>query len=287
MSRTEHADPSSAYAGASVGEEVISRGGIEQYRRTFDAENPVARVLLVHGIAEHSGRYEHIGAKLAEAGFSVLAYDHYGHGRSGGVRGHVPSFDVFLDDLEDNLGELRDSGDPVILFGHSMGGLIATAYAVSERPQPDVLLLSGPALGADVPKWQSIGAPIVGKIAPKLFIKNEFDGSLLSSNPAVGAVYDSDPLRIQGATAGLGLALFKAMESTNANLSNISIPTLVMHGGGDRIVPERYSAPIADLPVATRHVLPGLEHEILNENSWESTLNTYISFAKGALGLTP
>ncbi len=285
MSATENSDPSSAFAGASVGTEVISRSGTAQYRRSWDRPDPTARVLLLHGIAEHSGRYEHVGVTLNNAGFSVLSYDHYGHGRSGGVRGHVPSFATFLDDVEDNLGELRDSGDPVILMAHSMGGLIATAYCLSGRPLPDVLLLSGPALGAEVPKWQSIGAPIIGKIAPKLFIKNEFDGSLLSTNPAVGEQYRDDPLRIPGATAGLGLALFTAMDDTNAALSKLSVPTMVIHGGADRIVPEHFSAPIGDLPVATRQVLPGLEHEILNEASWETSMSTFIHFANGALGL--
>ncbi len=269
----------------SVGREVISRSGTPQYRRIFEAENPTAHLLLLHGIAEHTGRYLHVGATFAEAGFSTLAHDHHGHGRSGGVRGHVPSFDTFLDDVEDNIAELRDSGLPVILFGHSMGGLIATAYGVSDRPQPDVLLLSGPALGANVPQWQSISAPIIGRFAPKLFIKNSFDGSLLCANPAVWDQYQNDPLRVAGATAGLGNELFIAMENTNKNLSNLSIPTLVQHGEIDRIVPVHFSEPFEKLPNVTRKVLPGLEHEILNENSWKDTLETYIAFAKGVLGI--
>ena len=279
-------DPASLFAGASKGREVISRGGTEQFRRTWNVTNPKAQVLLLHGISEHSGRYEHVGATLNEAGFSVMSYDHYGHGRSGGVRGHVPSFETFLDDVEDNLGELRDTGDPVILFAHSMGGLIATAYCVSGRPLPDVLLLSGPALGAVLPAWKEKGAPVMAKLAPKLFIKNEFDGSLLSMNAAVGDAYAKDPLRVHGATAGLGAELLAAMESTNAKLSKLSVPTLVIHGGEDPIVPSHYSEPIGDQPVATRQVLPGLRHEILNEDSWESTMSTYINFANGALGLS-
>lgn len=285
MSNGEHVHPMSGYEGRSIGREVISRSGIAQYRRNFEVDEPTAHVLMLHGIAEHSGRYEHVGATFAEAGFAVQTYDHYGHGRSGGVRGHVPSFDTFLDDVEDNLAELRDLGLPVILFAHSMGGLIATAYAVSNRPQPDVLLLSGPALGADVPKWQSVGAPIISRVAPKLFIKNEFDGSLLCANPAVWEQYEKDPLRVEGATSGLGNSLFEAMESTNKNLSNISVPTLVQHGEIDRIVPVHFSAPMGAIPAVTRKTLPGLEHEILNESSWKETMATYIAFAKGAIEL--
>lgn len=277
-------DPSSQFAGSSTTEEVTSRGNVAQFRRFWTAAEPRANVLLLHGIDEHSGRYEHVGSTLAAAGYSTRAIDHYGHGRSGGRRAYVPSFDTFLDDVEDNIGELRKDEKPVVLMAHSMGGLIAFTYCVTGRPLPDVLLLSGPALGADVPRWQRVGAPVLGRATPKLFIKNEFDWSLLSTDPDVGKAYVDDPLRIPGATAGLGRALFDAMKTANENLSNLAIPTLVIHGGNDRIVPAHYSEPVGELGVASRKVLPGLEHEVLNEPSWESTMQTYISFANGALG---
>lgn len=279
-------DPSSQFTGSSETEEVTSRSGVAQFRRTWTAEETRANVLLLHGIAEHSGRYEHVGATLAAAGYSTRAFDHHGHGRSGGRRAHVPSFDTFLDDVEDNLAELRSDGKPVVLMAHSMGGLIALTYCVTGRPLPDVLLLSGPALGADVPRWQRVMAPVLGRAVPKLFIKNEFDGSLLSTDPDVGTAYVDDPLRIPGATAGLGLALFSAMKTANENLTSLSIPTMVFHGSADRIVPPHFTEPIDQLAVAKRQVLEGLEHEVLNEPSWKSTMNSYISFANGALGLT-
>lgn len=279
-------DPSSAFDGASEVEEVTSRRGVAQLRRTWTCREPRASALVLHGIAEHSGRYEHVGAKLAEAGYSTRSFDHQGHGRSGGVRGFVESFDVFLDDVEDNLNQLREEGLPVVLLAHSMGGLIAFNYCISGRPSPDALLLSGPALGAATPRWQRIAAPIIGRIRPKTFIKSEFDGTLLSSDPDVGMRYQSDPLRLEGATAGLGWELFKAMENAHTHMDALSIPTMVIHGGEDRIVPPAFSEPIGTLPVATRQVLPGLAHEILNEASWERTLQSYINFSNGALGVS-
>ncbi len=277
-------DPSSAFAGRSVGEEVTSRRGVAQYRRTWAADEPIANALVLHGIAEHSGRYEHVGSTLAEAGFHTRAYDHHGFGRSGGRRGYVPDFDTFLDDVEDNLADLRKDGRPVVLLGHSMGGLIAFCYCVSGRMVPDVLLLSGPAIDAEVPRWQRIAAPILGRIIPKFFITSEFDGSLLATDPDVGAVYEADPLRVKGATAGLGYALFGAMEMAQSNIDKLTIPTYVAHGGADRIAPAHVSEPIGDQPVATRRVIDGMEHEILNEPNWEQTLGSMINFAKGALG---
>lgn len=277
-------DPSTQFRGSSVTSETTSRSGYTQFRRTWTAGTPHANVLLLHGIAEHSGRYEHVGATLAAAGFTTRAIDHHGHGRSGGKRAHVPSFDTFLDDVEDNLAELREDGLPLVLMAHSMGGLVAFSYCVSGRPLPNVLLLSGPAIGADVPAWQRVAAPVMGRIMPKLFIKNEFDGSYLSTDPDVGVAYDTDPLRVPGATAGLGRALFDAMKTANEKLATLSIPTMVLHGGNDRIVPAKFTEPIGDLSIATRHVLPGLEHEILNEASWETTMQSFINFTNGALG---
>lgn len=276
-------DPSSQFTGASIGTEATSRRGVSQYRRSWTAENPRAHVLLLHGIAEHSGRYEHVGATFSDAGFSVRAIDHHGHGRSGGARGHVDSFDVFLEDVEDNLAELRSEGLPVVLLAHSMGGLIAFNYATSGRPLPDVLLLSGPALGAIVPAWQRLAAPILGRLAPKFFITSEFDGDLLSTDPDVGKAYVDDPLRVTGATARLGQSLFQAMKMANDRLDRLTIPTIVMHGGNDPIVPQHFSRPIGELAVGTRHELPGLKHEVLNEPNWESTVQTMIEFANAEI----
>lgn len=277
------ADPSSQFAGASTGSEATSRRGVSQYRRSWNADNPRAQVLLLHGIAEHSGRYEHIGATLAAEGFSVRAYDHHGHGRSGGKRGHVDSFDVFLEDVEDNLAEMRADGLPLVLMGHSMGGLIAVTYAVSGRPLPDVMLLSGPALGAVVPRWQRIAAPILGRLTPTFFIGSEFDGALLSTDPDVGTAYDNDPLRVPGATAALGYSLFSTMKEANQRLGRLSIPTMVVHGSVDPIVPPEFSVLIGDHPLGTRVELPGLKHEVLNEPNWLDTLHSLIAFTDDTL----
>jgi len=147
-------------AGTSIIDYGVTRDGLTQLRRRWKAAGTArAIVLIVHGISEHSGRYEAVGQQLAEAGFHVVAYDHRGHGQSGGRRTYVDSFDELLDDLEDHLSEVRQLGLPVVVLGHSMGGLIATAYAVSSRPQPHYLVLSAPALGAEVPSWQRVAAP--------------------------------------------------------------------------------------------------------------------------------
>lgn len=273
-------NPSDLFHGRSTERKAATRSGVEQWVREWEPQGSApASILILHGIAEHSGRYEHVGSAFADAGYFARSYDHHGFGKSGGKRGHVPSFDHYLDDVEDHLTQQRSEGRPVVLLGHSMGGLIASAYAMSDRPQPDVLLLSGPAFGAIVPAWQRVAAPVIGRVAPSLFIKSELDGSLLATDPDVGVAYRDDPLRVPGATAGLGKALFDAMDQVNAEVNCIRVPTFVVHGGNDRIVPAESTEIVGAHDLATRVVLDGLEHEVLNEPSWPETLQMMIEFA--------
>ncbi len=245
-----------------------TRDGLLQLRRRWEPSGePRAAVLLLHGIAEHSGRYEKVGRQLADAGFDVVAIDHRGYGQTGGRRGHVDSWSEFLDDVEDQLAELRRLDLPVVMLGHSMGGLIATSYCVDDRPLPDLLVLSGPALGADIGPVLRFVAPILGRILPHMEIKDDGDPSMLSTDPKVGETFYADPLRVPYPTASLGRALINAIDSTRARLDRLSIPTLVMHGGDDRLVPTKASEIMEGLPEVTRVVYPGLRHEIFNEPS--------------------
>lgn len=222
-------------------------------------------MLMVHGIGEHSGRYEHVGRAFAAVGFDVLAYDQRGFGASGGERGHVDAFDEFLDDVEPLIAERRSLGVPVILLGHSLGGLVATAHLVSERPQPDMAVLSSPALAAELPGWQRVGAPVLGALLPKLKIPADFDGSILSRDPQVQSDYENDPLRVPSSTARLGREILRTMASVSTSLDRVRVPTYVLHGAEDTLVPVDASQPLESLPNVTRRVWPDLRHECLNE----------------------
>lgn len=229
-------------------------------------------MVLVHGIAEHSGRYDHVGRFFAERGIDVLGYDQRGHGETHGTRGYVGSFSQLLDDVEDLIAERRSLGVPVVLMGHSLGGLVAASYAVSSRPQPDLLVLSAPALSAEVPGWQRVVAPILSKVAPKLALPSDFDGGLLSRDPEVGEAYRTDPLRVRKISARLGAEIFTRMDRTTSRLDRISIPTYVLHGADDALVPEAASRPLADVPGVIRVVHDGLRHECLNEPEQDAVL---------------
>ena len=242
-----------------------TRDGATQLVRRWPAENPGAALLMVHGIGEHSGRYTHVGEFFAEAGIDAVAFDNRGFGQSGGRRAHIDRFDTFLDDIEDLLSQRRELGVPVVLMGHSLGGLMASAYLVSDRPQPDLAILSSPALAAEVPRWQRIAAPILGRFTPSLFIKGTQMSGLLSRDEEVERAYHADPLVILGATAGLGKAIFETMDETTARLDRIRVPTYVLHGEDDELVPQTASLPLLDHPKVTYRSWPGLRHECLNE----------------------
>ena len=266
---------------------TATRDGLTQLQRRWlpapEPDGPRSAVVLVHGLGEHSGRYEHVGQFLAERGHDVLGFDNRGFGQSGGARGHIDRFDLFLDDIEDLVVERRQLGVPVVVVGHSLGGLMAATYATSDRPQPDVLVLSAPALGAEAPRWQRVAAPILARVAPERFVKSEIDPSILSADPAVQRAFRDDPLRVAGGTARLGDEIFTTMASTRAAIDRISMPTYVLHGSADRLVPSRHSRPLADLPNVTYRLWTGLRHECFNEIGREDVLDELAAWLDGAV----
>lgn len=240
-------------------------------------------MLIVHGIGEHSGRYEHVGSFFADQRIDTLAFDQRGFGQSGGRRAFVKSFDQYLDDVEILLAERRELGLPVILLGHSLGGLVVTTYLVSDRPQPDLAVISAPALEADVPAWQKLLAPVLGRLLPKQHIPQAIDGKLLSRDVEVQQAYVDDPLVIAGATAGLGNEIFTTMASTKAALDRVRVPAYVLHGAEDRLVPPSASEALGRLPEVTRKVWDGLRHECMNEPEQGEVLAAIAEWLDGQL----
>jgi alpha-beta hydrolase superfamily lysophospholipase len=251
------------------------------------ATEPWASVLLVHGLAEHSGRYEHVGRQLANAGLAVEAYDQRGFGGSGGRRAFVERWSEHHDDLEERLAAVRASaaGRPVALFGHSLGGLIALGYAVADppRPAPDVLVLSAPAIASTIPAWKRALARVLGSVRPTGELKNDLDGAILSRDPAVGERYAADPLNQHATTFRFGAEALAEQARVLAALDRLSIPTLVYHGEADRLVPTASSAPLGDLPGVVRRTWPELRHESHNEPEGPVVIAEVIGFLRGVV----
>ena len=224
-------------------------------------------MLLVHGLAEHCGRYEHVGAQLADAGIETHGFDLRGFGGSGGPRASVDRWSQLHDDLEERLAAVRsiDPSRPLVLYGHSMGGLIVLGYVLDARVRPDLLVLSAPAIGADVPLWQRLFAGLLRRLVPNLLIANGLDTRILSSDPAVRAAYITDPLNQHKTSVRFGHALLAEQKRVAAALDRLSIPTFVVHGGRDRLVPTQATEGLDGKPGITRRVYPGRLHELHNE----------------------
>ncbi len=251
-----------------------SRSGAHLLVRNWYPEDTADTVIvIVHGIGEHSGRYEHVGDYFASRGFEVQAYDHRGHGESSGKRLFVVDWGEFLLDLEDRLSAARIGGRKVVMYGQSLGGLIGLSYLVTRHEAlPDAAVLSAPALDSTEPGWKKGAARVLGSLTPSLAVPLALKGDQLSRDPSVGEKYFADPLVNINATTRLGSEIIKAQQDTLGRLAALGIPTLVIHGEADTIVPVEASQPLQGLPGVERKTYAGHRHELHNEPEWQDIL---------------
>ena len=245
-----------------------SRTGAQLATRKWIPKGPArAGVVIVHGAAEHSGRYDHVGSALAARGFATYSYDHRGHGESSGPSMHVDSWQEYVGDLEDRFSAAAVSLKlPMVLYGHSLGGLMALDYCLSvSEPIPDLLVLSGPALEANVASWKKALAPILAKIMPKVLLPLDLEGGQLSRDPQVGEAYFNDPLVATKATARFGAETLKAQARVAERMPTLTVATLLLAGGSDTIIPPQSSLALGEVAVVERRLYPNLRHEIHNE----------------------
>ena len=247
--------------------------GAQLYWQTWLPAGPIkAVVLLVHGYAEHLGRYDHVAASLNAQGYAVYALDHWGHGKSDGTPGFVPAFSVFTDGLEALLAkvEAAHAGLPLALVGHSMGGLIAATHLVTHQVHYACAVLSGPAIAPGAPPsaltlW--IGR-LLALIAPRVGVL-ALDANEVSRDLAVVAAYKADPQVYSGKIgARLGNEMLNAMTAIQQAAPVITLPVLILHGAEDSLAAPHGSQLLFDRLGSSDKTLkfyPGLFHEIFNE----------------------
>jgi alpha-beta hydrolase superfamily lysophospholipase len=228
-------------------------------------------MLLVHGLGEHAGRYERVAQRLNQWGFDVRGYDHFGHGESGGDRGALSSDERLVDDLGEMVEAARTrtpDGLPLILLGHSMGGLVAAKYAARHPSTVDALVLSSPALATRVNGVQRLLLRTLPRVAPELRVGNGLDTRWLSHDPEVERAYRADPLVHDRISARLARFIAEGGPQVVAQAPAWKVPTLLMYAGDDRLVDpagSRAFAAAAPSSVVTARCFDGLYHEIFNE----------------------
>ncbi|WP_433089593.1 alpha/beta hydrolase [Dactylosporangium sp. CA-052675] len=269
-------------------EELALTGG-GGVRIVYDAWLPEAAatgvVVLAHGMGEHARRYDHVVERLGDIGLAVYAPDHRGHGRSEGKRLLARSISEYTRDLHVLFGEVRGRhpGQVPFLIGHSMGAMIALAYALDHQADLRGLVLSGTPVvpGKGIAKPAIAVAKVLGRIAPGAPVQT-LPSKLISKDPAVVAKYDADPLVHHGKVpAGLGGAMLTQMAVFQRRLPELTLPTLVLHGSEDGLVDAESSRLIAERAGAddlTLHVYEGLHHEVYNEPEQDRVLNDLIGW---------
>ena len=228
-------------------------------------------VIVVHGLGEHAGRYEHVARHLNAWGFAVRGYDQCGHGESSGARGSLPSDTRLLDDLADMVDSTRTrygKDTPVILIGHSMGGLVVGRFVSLQMRAVEGLVMSSPALDAGMNAFQKLLVSVLPKIAPDLRVGNGVKPQFISHDPAVVAAYKADPLVHDRISARLARFIAAAGPQTLALAPQWTVPTLLMYAGDDRLLNadgSRVFAAQAPKNVVTTQCFDTLYHEIFNE----------------------
>jgi alpha-beta hydrolase superfamily lysophospholipase len=255
------------------------------YWQSWTPEDVKAVVVLVHGLAEHSGRYAHVAERLNDSGYVVYALDHWGHGRSGGTPGNVERLAHLRADLDELLSKARGEhpGRPVFLLAHSFGGLVALDYLVTRGASGLAgLVLSGavvdPSVGNAV---QRAASGVISRLAPNLGVAT-LDPTTVSKDEEEVRKYVEDPLNYHGKVrARTGAEMLLATKRVVAGLPRVTLPALITHGAQDRLVSPGCSKLVAERIGSSDKTLTlydGLFHEIFNEPERDQVLGDVVAW---------
>lgn len=249
-----------------------------------------AIVIIIHGMGEHAGRYAELTEKLNGAGYSVLAFDHRGHGRSSGKRGHAPSYEHLMKDLEMVINESVQlfPGLPAILFSQSMGANLALNYTIRKQDsRVKGIIASSPylRLAFDPPKWKVSLGRIASGIYPGFSQSTGLEVAAISRITQVVEKYKKDPLVHDKITASFFVNVHKAGAYAIQNAHEIKIPVLVMHGEADRLTSAEASRQLVEH--SGDHVkgffFPDGYHELHNDLDSDSAYVKMIGWIKSTL----
>ncbi len=258
-----------------------SKDGLVLFGRAWEPveRKPKAVICHVHGLGEHSGRYVHVAQSFTKAGYAMLGFDLRGHGRSGGARGHIPSFDALMDDIDLLIEQARSRypGLPMFLYGHSLGGILVLNYGLRRKPDVKGVLATGPGLhtALELQPVKIALAKVLGALIPTVAMSSGLDAKMISHDPSVVKAYVNDPLVHDRVTLGFGKHMLGATPYALDHAAEFPLPLLLIHGKEDRIAfPSssiEFAAPLKDK--CTLMLWDGLYHEVHNEPEKAEVLN--------------
>jgi alpha-beta hydrolase superfamily lysophospholipase len=246
--------------------------GLDLYFHGWQVDQDAKGIIcLVHGLGEHCGRYAKWAGLLNEAGYAVLSFDLRGHGKSGGQRGHVRSFEDYYQDIDILIkeGTNRYPGIPCFLYGHSLGGIISVNYVLRRKPKLNGVIITALAFKTPLAeqKGKVVLSKILGSIAPSLSLSSGLIPETISRDADVVARYKNDPLVHDKVSVGWGKGAMEAIDWAGQHANEWSLPVLFMHGEKDILGYAEGSREFASKihGDCTLKIWPGMFHEVHNE----------------------
>ncbi len=254
------------------------------YWQSWTKDGAKGSIALMHGYGEHSGRYHHVAAALARAGYNVMAIDARGHGRSAGVRGHVFNYDDYARDLSRLVGEVESAwGLPLFVLGHSNGGLISLRHALMKDERVLGYVVSSPFCGfaVKVPAVKAAAGNLMSKFWPTFSMPTEIPPDVVSHLKVVVDKYGSDPLNTSVTTARWYTETKDAQADLLSRAQDINQPFLFLVSGSDELADARAAEEVYHRMSShdrAFEILPDLFHEVLNEEPWDELMVQIVSW---------
>jgi len=265
---------------------IRTADGLTLYQQMWRGASPKAHVAIVHGLGEHSARYQHVATRFVDAGYDVHSFDLRGHGRSEGERTYIETIEEHTSDVDRFIESARSraDGSPLFLLGHSMGGAISARYLVDGERGFAGAILSAPA----VRRAGVLGRPLEAIFLwfanrwPRALKLPKIDGKRVSRHPEIVREYNTDPLVFhEGVPFGTGAALVRSARHVDRNAAQIRLPILLAHGTKDSLVNPDASKRLHGRVGSTDKTLklfPGLFHEILNEPERDAVMDDMVAW---------
>ena len=259
------------------------------YGQTWQSEQPKASVIIVHGMGEHSNRYQHLAEMLVAHNLTVTSYDNFGHGKTSGKRGHNPSFDAVLDTLDIVIEKTKTLHPeiPIFLYGHSMGGNVVINY-VLRRHKYSIhgVIASSPflKLAFKPPAWKLFLGKIIQQIAPSLTLGNELDPNHISRDPQQVKNYINDPLVHDKVSPNFSLTFIETGTWAIENAGTLKTPMYLFHGTADKIIDVNGTIKFSERTTkASLKLIEGGYHELHNDLCKDEILDNIVKWFESQL----